>query len=476
MSKVLKKTKIIATVGPTSNNEETLLELVKAGVNVFRLNFSHGTHEDHKKVIDIVRGINEKQGTNVALLQDLQGPKIRTGEVENNGVELINGQDLIITNEKCIGNNKRIYTGYHPMPGDVKAGDTILIDDGNLELKVISTDGVKEIQTKVVYGGIIKSKKGINLPDSNVSAPSLTEKDKEDLLFGIEHKLDWIALSFVRCAEDIDDIKAIITKHKSNAKVVAKIEKPEALANIDAIIKVSDAIMVARGDLGVEIPLADVPVAQKMIIRKCNLASKPVIVATQMMESMITNPRPTRAEANDVANAVMDGADTVMLSAETASGKFPLQTINYMVQIIQAVEENVNIYNKDFELDPMSKTFYNESVIVSAVNLAVNVEAKAIIGTSKSGFTAFKLSSLRPEAEIYIFTDNKPLVNTLNLVWGVTAFYYDKFDSTDTSLQEINSILVKAGLLKKGDVVVNTGSMPIDEHRLTNMVKLSVIE
>jgi pyruvate kinase len=362
------------------------------------------------------------------------------------------------------------------MPGDVKAGDTILIDDGNLELKVISTDGVKEIQTKVVYGGIIKSKKGINLPDSNVSAPSLTEKDKEDLLFGIEHKIDWIALSFVRCAEDIDDIKAILTEHKSIAKVVAKIEKPEALANIDAIIKVSDAIMVARGDLGVEIPLADVPVAQKMMIRKCNLASKPVIVATQMMESMITNPRPTRAEANDVANAVMDGADAVMLSAETASGKFPLQTINYMVQIIQAVEENVNIYNRDYELDPLSKTFYNESVIASALNLAVNVEAKAIIGTSKSGFTAFKLSSLRPEADIFIFTDNKELVNTLNLVWGVNAFYYDKFDSTDTSIKEINNILVTAGLLKKGDVVVNTGSMPIDEHRLTNMVKLSVIE
>lgn len=270
MSQVLKKTKIVATVGPTSNTEETLLALVKAGVNVFRLNFSHGSHEDHLKVINIVRSINETHGTNVALLQDLQGPKIRTGEVENNGVLLENGQDLVITNEKCIGNNQRIYTGYAPMPGDVKAGDTILIDDGNLELKVISTDGVKEIQTKVVYGGILKSKKGINLPDSDVSAPSLTEKDKEDLLFGIEHKVDWIALSFVRRAEDIDDIKKIITEHKSLAKVVAKIEKPEALANIDAIIKATDAIMVARGDLGVEIPLADVPVAQKMMIRKCN--------------------------------------------------------------------------------------------------------------------------------------------------------------------------------------------------------------
>lgn len=476
MSQVLKKTKIVATVGPTSNTEETLLALVKAGVNVFRLNFSHGSHEDHKKVINIVRSINETHGTNVALLQDLQGPKIRTGEVENNGVLLENGQDLVITNEKCIGNNQRIYTGYAPMPGDVKAGDTILIDDGNLELKVISTDGVKEIQTKVVYGGILKSKKGINLPDSNVSAPSLTEKDKEDLLFGIENKVDWIALSFVRRAEDIDDIKKIITEHKSLAKVVAKIEKPEALANIDAIIKATDAIMVARGDLGVEIPLADVPVAQKMMIRKCNLASKPVIVATQMMESMITNPRPTRAEANDVANAVMDGADAVMLSAETASGKFPLQTINYMVQIIQAVEENVNIYNKDYELDPESKTFYNESVIASAVNLAANVDAKAIIGTSKSGFTALKLSSLRPEANIFIFTDNKPLVNTLNLVWGVKAFYYNKFESTDASIKEIEAILVKQGLLKKGDVVVNTGSMPIDEQRLTNMIKLSVVE
>ncbi|MEY5049106.1 MAG: hypothetical protein RLZZ175_2465 [Bacteroidota bacterium] len=476
MSTLLKKTKIVATVGPASNNPETLLELVKAGVNIFRLNFSHGSHEDHLKVINFVREINEKHNTNISLLQDLQGPKIRTGEVENNGVPIVAGNKLIITTEKLIGNSERIYTSYTAMPRDVKAGDQILIDDGNLELKVISTDGVKEIVTEVVYGGILKSKKGINLPNTDVSAPSLTEKDKEDLIFGIQNKVDWIALSFVRRAEDIDDIKNIIAEHKSDAKVVAKIEKPEALANIDGIIKATDAVMVARGDLGVEIPMADVPVAQKMLIKKCNIAAKPVIVATQMMESMITNPRPTRAEASDVANAVMDGADAVMLSAETASGMYPLQTIQAMVSIIQNIEANVNIYNKEYELNPTSKTFHNESVITTACRLAADTDAKAIIGMSKSGYTAFKVSSVRPESNIFIFTDNKALVNTLNLSWGVTAFYQENFKTTDETLAQINKTLINGGYLKKGDLVVNTGTMPVDEKRLTNMIKLSIVE
>jgi pyruvate kinase len=471
---VKKRTKVIATVGPSCNTEEKLLELVKAGVDIFRLNFSHGTHELHKFVIDSVRNINKKYGCGVCLLQDLQGPKIRTGEVENNGVELLVGEKIIITTENVIGNARKISTSYKLMPKDVKLGDTILIDDGNIELtveKVIDD----EIHCLVKYGGILKSKKGINLPNTAVSEPSLTEKDKEDLLFGLENDIEWIALSFVRSPEDLVEIKRIIKEKGKSSKVIAKIEKPEALANIDAIIKEADALMIARGDLGVEIDFEDVPVAQKMIIKKCNIAAKPVIVATQMMESMIVNPRPTRAEVNDVANAVMDGADTVMLSAETASGKYPVETVKAMVRIIKRVEENVDIFNKFYEIDPSSPTHHNESVIDAAVKLAITSQAKAIIGTSKTGFTAFKTASHRPEADIYIFTDNKKLVTTLNLIWGVKAFFFDNFTTTDQTIKSINQFLVEKGYLKKGDVVVNTGSMPIDEVNPTNMIKLSIL-
>jgi pyruvate kinase len=471
---VKKRTKVIATVGPSCNTEEKLLELVKAGVDIFRLNFSHGTHELHKFVIDSIRNINKKYGCGVCLLQDLQGPKIRTGEVENNGVELLVGEKIIITTENVIGNARKISTSYKLMPKDVRSGDTILIDDGNIELTVekIIDD---EIHCLVKYGGILKSKKGINLPNTAVSEPSLTEKDKEDLLFGLENDIEWIALSFVRSPEDLVEIKRIIKEKGKSSKVIAKIEKPEALANIDAIIKEADALMIARGDLGVEIDFEDVPVAQKMIIKKCNIAAKPVIVATQMMESMIVNPRPTRAEVNDVANAVMDGADTVMLSAETASGKYPVETVKAMVRIIKRVEENVDIFNKFYEIDPSSSTHHNESVIDAAVKLAITSQAKAIIGTSKTGFTAFKTASHRPEADIYIFTDNKKLVTTLNLIWGVKAFFFDNFTTTDQTIKSINQFLVEKGYLKKGDVVVNTGSMPIDEVNPTNMIKLSIL-
>ncbi len=470
-----KRTKVIATVGPACNTEEKLWELVQAGVNIFRLNFSHGSHDVHLQVINNIRNINKKHGTNIAILQDLQGPKIRTGEIENNGVDLIPGEKITITTEKIIGNAKKISTSYKLMPRDVKKGDDILIDDGNLQLKVLKVE-TEEIHCEVIYGGKLKSKKGINLPNTNVSEPSLTEKDKEDLLFGLEHDIDWIALSFVRTAEDMKDIKRIIKTKGKNAKVIAKIEKPEALANIDAIIENSDALMIARGDLGVEINFEDVPVAQKMMIKKCNVVGKPVIVATQMMESMITNPRPTRAEVNDVANAVMDGADTVMLSAETASGSYPIQAVQAMVRVIQGVEENVNIFNKEYELDPNSPTYYNEAVIASACKLASFSKAKAIIGTTKSGLTAFKTSSYRPEAKIYMFTDDTSLVNKLNLVWGVKAFFFNDFKNTDQTVGDIINILKEKGDLKAGDVVVNTGSMPIDETNPTNMIKLSIVK
>lgn len=471
-----KRTKIIATVGPACNTEEKLLDLVKAGVDVFRLNFSHGSHEGHLEVIKAIRNLREKHGVTVAMLQDLQGPKIRTGEVENNGVELKNGQKLILTTEKIVGNAERIYTSYLAMPRDVNTGDRILIDDGNLELKVISTNKTTEIVTEVVYGGILKSKKGINLPNTKVSEPSLTEKDKEDLLFGLEQGVDWIALSFVRNASDIDDIKTIIKSKGKNTKVVAKIEKPEALEEIDAIISKSDGLMVARGDLGVEIPMEDVPLAQKMMIKKCNEVGKPVIVATQMLESMIKNPRPTRAEAGDVANAVLDGADTVMLSAETASGSFPMESVKAMVSIIQAIEAGAPVFHKEYDLETESPNFLRERLIAGTCRISKDINAKAIINISKTGFVCNMIAKHRPKAMIFTFTDNKELVNVFNLSWGVKPFYLDmKYKSTDELIEAVNQILKDKGYVQKGDLVINTGSMPIDGTFRTNMMKMSII-
>lgn len=468
------KTKIVATVGPASNSREKLLELIQAGVDVFRLNFSHGSHEDHLKVIENVRSLNEEHKLNVCLLQDLQGPKIRTREVENNGVELIPGEKLIITMESVIGNSKKISSSYTALADDVQIGDTILIDDGKIELKVIEKNG-KEVTTVIIYGGLLKSKKGINLPDSNVSAPSLTEKDYEDLMFGIKNNVDWVALSFVRKAEDVKHLKDIIAKNGSQTRVIAKIEKPEALKNIDEIIEVSDALMVARGDLGVEIPSEEVPIAQKMIVKKCNIAGKPVIVATQMMESMITNPRPTRAETNDVANAVMDGADCVMLSAETASGNYPVLTVQSMSKTIQSIEDHGDVFDKYYPSDPNSENYYSDSLISSACILAKDTGSKAIVGMSRTGYTGFRIASHRPKANIFVFTDSKPLLNTMNLIWGVRGIYFDKVQSVDETFNEIKSILIKAGHLTPGDAFVVTANLPIKDKLRTNMLKIDVV-
>jgi pyruvate kinase len=469
----IKKTKIIATVGPACNTKEKLWELVLAGANIFRLNFSHGTHEQHLQVIKYIRELNKENNANIAILQDLQGPKIRTDEVENNGVELKEGSKIIITKETCLGTSEKISTSYKSLPTDVKTGDIILIDDGKIELKVLGTNKT-EVTAEVVYGGVLKSKKGINLPNTDVSEPSLTEKDKKDLLFGIENNVDWIALSFVRRAEDLADLKSIIRQHGKDIKVVAKIEKPQAIQNIDAIIEETDAIMVARGDLGVEILMEEVPMIQKMIVTKCNKIGKPVIIATQMMESMITNPRPTRAETNDVANAIVDGADAVMLSAETASGQYPVLTVKSMARICLSVEKQApNIYYKDAHDDANT---YSDSVIATACDLADTTKAKAIIGLSQSGYSAYRIAAHRPKADIYIFTGNKQFVTASNLIWGVRAFYYDKFSSTDETIEGIKNFLVKEGLLSKGDLYVTTASMPVTGKQHANMLKLSVVE
>ena len=467
------KSKIVATVGPASNNKEMLRALAKEGVDVFRLNFSHGNHEDHLKVINLVREINQELGSHIALLQDLQGPKIRVNEVKP-GTEIKAGESITITTRELLGNHEIVSTSYENLPRDVKVGDMILIDDGKIELKVSEVRDI-DVICKVVYGGPLKSRKGINLPFSKVSAPSLTEKDMADLEFGLKHKVDWVALSFVRKAKDIESLRAIIDSHNSTTRIIAKIEKPEALENIDAIIAATDAVMVARGDLGVEIWMEEVPMVQKMLVEKCNKAAKPVIVATQMMESMIENPRPTRAETNDVANAVMDGADALMLSAETAAGKYPIEVIRSMVRTINSVERQANIFYKFQEVDPKSPNYFNDSLILTACKLAKDVNAKAIVGMTQLGYAAYKAASHRPNANIFAFTSNDSILNTMNLVWATKAYHYDKASSTDDTIADVEKILKRDGHVKSGDIFIILASMPIQERGRSNMIKVHVV-
>jgi pyruvate kinase len=468
------KTKIVATVGPASSSKDMLRALIREGVDVFRLNFSHGTHQDHLKVINHVRELNAELGSTVSLLQDLQGPKIRVQEVQPDTV-IVRGDDLVITTRQLLGNKDVVSTSYVGLPKDVKYGDMILIDDGKIELKVKEVREI-EVLTEVVYGGPLKSRKGINLPFTKVSAPSLTEKDLADLEFGITQNVDWIALSFVRKDSDIKELRDILDSRQSTSRIVAKIEKPEALNNVDDIISATDAVMVARGDLGVEIWLEEVPMVQKMLVEKCNKAGKPVIVATQMMESMIENPRPTRAETNDVANAVMDGADALMLSAETAAGKYPLEVIRSMVRTIASVEKNPSIYFKFRDVNPETSVFMNDSLVLAACKLAKDVGAKAIVGMTSSGYTAYKSSSHRPNANIFVFTGNHSLINKMNLVWGSRAYHYDKTDSTDETISDVEEILKQEGHVKSGDIFIFLASMPIQERARTNTLKINVVK
>lgn len=470
-----KKTKILATIGPASNNYEMIKSLALAGANVFRLNFSHGSHEVHQEVINIIRQVNKEMNCNLGILQDLQGPKIRVGEVENNGVEIKPGDKITITNDPVLGTSSLVSTVYKNLPQDVQTGEHILIDDGNLEVVVNDTDG-KNVNCTVIHGGILKSRKGINLPNTKVSAPSLTEKDIEDLHFGLEQDVDWIALSFVRSAEDIHDLRTRIQSAGKHCKIVAKIEKPEALENIDEIIAATDAIMVARGDLGVEVPMEIVPLWQKKMVEKCKIACKPVIIATQMMESMIQNPRPTRAETNDVATAVLDGADAVMLSAETASGKYPMHAVKAMTSIITYLEANADIYHNLYKIDEDDETFLSNNLILMASRLSRNVKAKAIVGITSSGFTGFRLASHRPSANIFVFTRNQKLLTQMSLVWGVRAYYYESQVSTDGTFEDIENTLKNDGHVVSGDVIINTASMPLKQKGKTNMLKVHVVD
>jgi pyruvate kinase len=478
MQNQIKKTKIVATVGPASRNYETLLHLVQAGANVFRLNFSHGTHEDHQEVINHIVRINEEFGFHIGILADLQGPKLRVGEIENNALELNTGDIVTFVNEKCVGTMERIYMSYAEFARDVRPGENVLLDDGKLVLKVLETNNKDTVRLEVVHGGVLSSRKGVNLPNTKTSLPCLTEKDLKDLDFILTQPVNWIALSFVRSAKDVKMLREILDERQHPAKIIAKIEKPEALQKIDKIIKASNGIMVARGDLGIEVPIERIPVVQKQIVQKCIQRARPVIVATQMMESMIQSPTPTRAEVTDVANAVLDGADAVMLSAETASGKFPVRVVEAMTNIILEAEGcAMNTFQRPVA-SPNSRTFLSDAICFSAAKTAEEIRAKAIVGMTSSGYTAFKVSSYRPQnnIHIYIFSDRMHMLATLNLVWGVRCFYYDRFTSTDETIIDVTEILKNSGFLEPGDVVINTASMPLHKRYRTNMLKVTTIE
>ena len=472
------KTKIVATVGPACDTPEKLLELVKAGVNVFRLNFSHGTLEDKARIIQNIRDINESEPYNISILADLQGPKLRVGEIENNALDLQAGDVLTFTNTKCVGTKEKIYVSYPNLANDVRVGNIILIDDGKIEVKVIGITKDQDVKVQVSLGGILSSKKGINLPDTKISLPALTEKDLIDLEFIIEQKCDWVALSFVRSVKDIVILRNKLEERKSKTKIIAKIEKPEALVNIRDIIIESDAIMVARGDLGVELPLEQIPLIQRDLIRKCIHRAKPVIVATQMMESMIDRIKPNRSEITDVANAVLEGADAVMLSGETAAGQHPALVVETMRKIILQVEETEYRYNREEDLVPQthSPSFLSDAVCYNACKISKDVNADALIGMTQSGYTAFVLSSYRPKSPLFIFTKEKSLMNQLSLSWGVRAFYYNEEDSLDDIVFDQIDILKERGFIKSGDVVINTGSTPVHMHLPTNVLKLTKVE
>jgi len=472
----MKRTKIVATMGPASNQPEVLRELIAEGLNVARLNFSHGDHSVHGQTLQTIRSLNEELGTHVSTLADLQGPKLRVGDIEGGVMNLVDGEMLFIRTGREVGKDGVVCTNYMQFAKDVQPGEPVLLDDGKLELKVLETNGVDEVKCLIVHGGKLKPRKGINLPSTAISLPCITEKDSEDLDFALENDVDWIGLSFVRRAADIHELRARIEATGKHSRIIAKIEKPEALSDLDAILDATDAVMVARGDLGVEIPMQDVPLVQKDIIRRCMERSKPVIVATQMMESMIEAPVPTRAEVNDVANAVLDGADAVMLSAETSVGAYPVNAVRSMTRIIESMEAHDDMYYH--ERVPMAATderFISDSICYNACRLAKRVNASAIVTMTFSGYTAMQVASQRPKSHIFVFTANKRILSQMSLVWGVTAHPYLKMVSTDHTIADIKYVLFKQGDVREGDFVIHLASMPIADAGTTNMLKLTKV-
>ncbi|KUM21512.1 pyruvate kinase [Flavobacterium psychrophilum] len=472
-----KKTKIVATLGPACSTKEVINEMIIAGVNVFRINFSHADYDDVKSKINIIRELNEEFGYTTAILGDLQGPKLRVGVMKEDVV--VNPGDIITfqTAEDVPGTAHSVYMNYKEFPKDVNPGEKILLDDGKLMFEAIETNRTTEVICKVIQGGPLKSKKGVNLPNTKVSLPALTKKDIKDALFAIEQKVDWIALSFVRTAEDLMELQDLIAKHSEHKiPIIAKIEKPEGVANIDKIVAHCDGLMVARGDLGVEVPAHEVPLIQKKLIHRAKTARIPVIVATQMMETMITSLTPTRAEVNDVANSVMDGADAVMLSGETSVGSYPVQVIEQMTQIIEAVEDSLLIQVPQNTPQIRTNRFITKTICHHAATMANVIKAKAICTLTNSGYTAFQISAWRPSAHILVFTSNKSILTQLNLLWGVKSFYYDKFVSTDDTIIDINEIARVKGFVEKGDFLINLAAMPVTEKGMVNTLRVSEIE
>lgn len=470
------KTKIVATLGPATDTKEILTDLAKTGVNVFRINFSHADYEDVKRKVRIIREINEENGFNVAILGDLQGPKLRVGVMED-GVELKDGDTFKFTTEKCIGTSEKAFMTYKRFPKDVKVGEQILVDDGKLLFEVASTNKKDEVIVNVIVGGPLKSKKGVNLPNTDISLPALTEKDMADAVFAIEQEVDWIALSFVRTPEDLRMLRDLIAQHSDyRIPVIAKIEKPEAVKNLDALIPYCDALMVARGDLGVEIPMQDVPLIQKKLVRRAKRARIPVIIATQMMETMIDNPVPTRAEVNDVANSIMDGADAVMLSGETSVGKHPIKVIQKMSEIIRSVENSRMIKVPQEAPHIRTNRFITKSICHHAAMMANDTDAAAISTLTNSGYTAFQISSWRPRTHVLAFSTEKRILGKLNLLWGVRAYYYDNNFSTDDTVVDINRIAKELGFVSSGDLIINLASMPAEARGMVNTLRVSEIK
>ena len=472
-----KKTKIIATLGPACSSKKVIKEMMEAGVNVFRINFSHADYEDVTERIRIIREINAENGYTTSILADLQGPKLRVGVMKEDVVVSPGDKITFTTAEDILGTAERVYMNYKEFPKDVNPGERILLDDGKLMFEVVKTDKKTEVETVVVQGGPLKSKKGVNLPNTNVSLPALTKKDIKDALFAIKCQVDWIALSFVRNPEDLMQLQDLIAKNSEyKIPIIAKIEKPEAVENIDKIVAYCDGLMVARGDLGVEIPAEQVPLIQKKLIHRAKTARIPVIVATQMMETMISSLTPTRAEVNDVANSVMDGADAVMLSGETSVGNYPVQVIETMTKIIESVEDSSLIQVPQNPPHIRTKRFITKSICYHAATMADDINAKAITTLTNSGYTAFQISAWRPKSHIIVFTSNKRIVTQLSLIWGVKAYLYEKFETTDQTIEDVNEICKQKGFVKKGDMVINLAAMPIVEKGMVNTLRVSEID
>ncbi len=472
-----KKTKIVATLGPATSSKEVLKDMLVAGVNVFRINFSHANYDDVRERIKMIRELNEEYGFTAAILGDLQGPKLRVGKMKEEVVVNPGDQIVFATGEEFEGTAERVYMNYDSFPTDVKPGERILLDDGKLIFEVVSTNKQDEVVARVIQGGPLRSKKGVNLPNTSISLPALTEKDVKDAIFAVEQEVDWIALSFVRNSDDLVVLQDLIKEHSEHKiPIVAKIEKPEGVENIDKIVAFCDGIMVARGDLGVEIPAQEVPLIQKQLVLKAKKARIPVIIATQMMETMISSLTPTRAEVNDVANSVMDGADAVMLSGETSVGNYPVQVIQKMAQIILSVENSPLIKVPHDPPHVRTKRYITKSICYHAANMANEIKAKAICTLTNSGYTAFQISSWRPESNILVFTSNRRILSQLSLLWGVKAFYYDKFVSTDETIEDINIIAKENEFVNKGDFTINLAAMPIAEKGMVNTLRISEIE